>query len=173
MVIDDDEEVDEQDDRSKYRSNDDDLDSTVASTAVSAPGLPSGGRAKIPLSACDLTSIQELRRQVESEKHAELGSVISKHTFVGVVDMQLGQSMLQHLTKLFLVNHDRLAEELFYQLGLRQFGNLGRLHLKPSPGLKDLLEIAVDAEEDTHESGMTKSEIVDVSILAWYRDRIG
>jgi DNA mismatch repair protein MLH1 len=157
MVIDDDEE--QEDSRSKYRAGDD-----VESTIASATHAAQPRRSKIPLSACDLTSIQELRQNVEQEKHAELTSIIQRHTFVGVVDMRLGQSMLQHLTKLFLVDHDALSEELFYQLGLRQFGNLGRLHLKPPPSLRELLEIAIEGETDSHQSGMTQEEILEVSI---------
>lgn len=56
------------------------------------------------------------------------------------------------------------SEELFYQLGLRQFGNFSRLKLQPPPPLRTLIEIAVELEEATEESGLTKPQIVDVGV---------
>lgn len=56
-------------------------------------------------------------------------------------------------------------EELFYQLGLRQFGDMSRLKLQPAPSLKDLLEISVGVEESTKESNLTKPQIVEACSL--------
>lgn len=53
-------------------------------------------------------------------------------------------------------------EELFYQLGLRQFGDFNRLKLEPPPPLRALVKLAVDAEEGTKHSRLSKAEIVDV-----------
>lgn len=53
-------------------------------------------------------------------------------------------------------------EELFYQLGLRQFGDFSRIKLDPPPSLREMIEIAVDAE-NTDSSNLSKSQIVDVS----------
>jgi len=54
------------------------------------------------------------------------------------------------------------SEELFYQLGIRQFGDFSRIKLKPPPSLRSLLEIAVEADETTLKSQLSKTEIVDV-----------
>ena len=142
--------------RSKYRGEDSEGKQSMTSGAAR-------GSRKIAQTDCDLTSVQELRQAVEQGAHAELTAILKQHTFVGVIDLATGQSMLQHRTKLFLVNHNQLAEELFYQLGLRQFGAMGRLHLKPPPSLRELLEIAMESEPDSGESGMSSDEIVDVS----------
>jgi hypothetical protein len=53
-------------------------------------------------------------------------------------------------------------EELFYQLGLRQFGDFSRIKLDPPPSLREMIEIAVEAE-NTDTSKLSKSQIVDVS----------
>ena len=53
-------------------------------------------------------------------------------------------------------------EELFYQLGLRQFGNFSKMKLEPAPSLKNLVEIAVEAEDSTKNSNLTKPQIVEV-----------
>jgi DNA mismatch repair protein MLH1 len=62
---------------------------------------------------------------------------------------------------MLLTNVCRSREELFYQLGLRQFGDMSRLKLQPAPSLRGLLEISVGAEESTKESNLTKEQIVE------------
>ncbi len=53
-------------------------------------------------------------------------------------------------------------EELFYQLGLKQFGNFARLKLDPPAPLRALITLAVDAEQNTELSKLSKPQIVDV-----------
>ena len=55
-------------------------------------------------------------------------------------------------------------EELFYQLGLRQFGNFRKIKLEPPPPVKKLVALAVDIEEDLKNTNLHKDEIVDVRI---------
>ncbi|KAE9385345.1 hypothetical protein BT96DRAFT_960757 [Gymnopus androsaceus JB14] len=112
-------------------------------------------------SECFLTSVIGLRKRLEKGKHKLLTEILEKHIFVGIVDMDLCLSLVQYSTKLYLINHGALAEELFYQLGLRQFGDFSRLKLEPSPSLHDLIGIAVDEEEISEETTLSKSEIVD------------
>ena len=57
---------------------------------------------------------------------------------------------------------DLCREELFYQLGLRQFGDFSRLKLEPPPPLRVVVRLAVDAEDGTKHSTLSKTEIVDV-----------
>jgi hypothetical protein len=52
---------------------------------------------------------------------------------------------------------------LFYQLGLRQFGNFPKLKLDPPAPLRPLITLAVDAEQNTELSNLSKPQIVDVS----------
>jgi hypothetical protein len=47
-------------------------------------------------------------------------------------------------------------------LGVRQFGDFSRIKLEPPPSLRSLLEIAVEADETTVKSQLSKTEIVDV-----------
>ena len=51
---------------------------------------------------------------------------------------------MQHNTRLYLLNHGALAAELFYQLGLRQFGNFSRFRLDSPPDLRTLVQVAVE-----------------------------
>ncbi|KAF8548260.1 DNA mismatch repair protein MutL [Imleria badia] len=119
------------------------------------------GLRDIPESSCDLTSILELRKLVQKSVHHDLTEIIKKHTFVGIVDDYRCLSLIQHATKLYLVNHAALAEEMFYQLALMQFGSYRRLKLDPPPPLRTLIKLAVDAEPGTEKSGLSKNEIVD------------
>ncbi|KAJ7634137.1 histidine kinase-like ATPase [Mycena polygramma] len=129
---------------------------------------------EIKESECILTSVEKLRQNAIKGKHKQLSEILEKHTFVGIVDLNKCLSLIQHSTKLYLVNHGALAEELFYQLGLRQFGNFTRLKLQPPPPLRTLIEIAVELEEATEESGLTKPQIVDriVETLMARRDML-
>jgi len=111
---------------------------------------------------------------VAKGKHTHLTEILENHIFVGVVDLDRCLSLLQHSTKLYLVNHGALTEELFYQPGLRQFGDFNRLKLEPPPPLRAMVKLAVDAEEGTKHSRLTKAQIVDfiVQTLMERRDML-
>lgn len=55
-------------------------------------------------------------------------------------------------------------EELFYQLGARQFGDFGKLHLDPPPSIRSLLELSVTCENGISEAGLTVESVIDVSL---------
>ncbi|KAJ3813073.1 histidine kinase-like ATPase [Lentinula aff. lateritia] len=112
-------------------------------------------------SECFLTSVTTLRNRIVKGKHKLLTEILEKHTFVGIVDVDRCLSLIQYSTKLYLVNHGALAEELFYQLGLRHFGDFSRLKLEPPPSLRELVKIAVDAEDISEETSLSKPDIVD------------
>ncbi|BGP19480.1 DNA mismatch repair protein Mlh1 [Rhodosporidiobolus nylandii] len=116
-------------------------------------------RVRIAQSECALTSVRQLRKEVIDGRHEGLDQIVKNHIFVGVADLDTW-SMLQHQTKLYLVNHSALAEELFYQLGLRQFGRFSRVKLKPPPSLKKLIRLAVnraEAQAQREAAGVTTS----------------
>jgi DNA mismatch repair protein MLH1 len=56
---------------------------------------------------------------------------------------------------------------LFYQLGLRQFGAYGRQILDPPLSVRELLEIALDGEDEVQAKGLTVEQVLEVSLL-WY-----
>ncbi|EGO03568.1 hypothetical protein SERLA73DRAFT_165231 [Serpula lacrymans var. lacrymans S7.3] len=150
------------------------LDDPLASTDHNSPSTSAVKVAEIKESAVALCSVQTLRQAVVTGKHHQLTEIIGKHTFVGFVDLPRCLSLVQHSTKLYLVNYGALAEELFYQLGLRQFANFGKLKLDPPPPLRTLVSLAVDNEEGIENSRLTKSQIVDhiVEILMRHRDML-
>jgi len=100
----------------------------------------------------ELASVLSLRADVESRCHTWLRQLLTEHTFVGVVSAQL--SLLQHQTRLYLVNHRRLADQLFYQICLYQFGNCGLLQLEERPSVSELALLGLSQSE----AGWTESD---------------
>ncbi|KZT70490.1 DNA mismatch repair protein MutL [Daedalea quercina L-15889] len=130
-------------------------------TGMNTPPQAGSRVRDIKESQCYLTSVRSLRAAVVKGKHNHLTDILQKHTFVGIVDVNKCLSLIQHSTKLYLINHGALAEELFYQLGVRQFGDMSRLRLDPAPSLRTLVTLAVDAEEGVQQSKLTRPQIVD------------
>ncbi|ODN92837.1 DNA mismatch repair protein MLH1 [Cryptococcus wingfieldii CBS 7118] len=124
-------------------------------------GSSKGKGKEIEESVCEFTSIQALRKAVLKNASSELHEILSRHAFVGQVSSQLTLSLIQHATKLFLVNHAALADEHFYQLALRQFGAFNRIKLEPQPNLRELLTLAVEDEEGLGDAGLSKEDVVD------------
>lgn len=89
-----------------------------------------------------LASVKELRAEVRSSIHEDLTAIFTEHVFVGIVDLASRFCVIQHLTKLYLVDYGAVSAELFYQIGLSEFGNFGTITLQPSLILKDLLSAA-------------------------------
>lgn len=57
------------------------------------------------------------------------------------------------------------SEEMFYQLGLRQFGAFSRIQLNPPVNLKELIQIGIESEEDAEaKSGKPKEELIQVGV---------
>ena len=101
-----------------------------------------------PLAApapCELTSVCELRAELEAGAHAGLTEVFRRYTYVGAATGAL--ALLQHGTKLYLASVPRLSRELFRQQALLRFGAVPVLALAPPAPLLPLLLDALDAAE--------------------------
>ncbi|OCF37800.1 DNA mismatch repair protein MLH1 [Kwoniella heveanensis BCC8398] len=136
------------------------LDPSQLSTFAESQVLE-GKEKEIPESECAFTSIHELRNAVRKGANAELMEIMQRHAFVGIVDRHMCLSLVQHSTKLYLVNHASLADEHFYHLGLRQFGAFNRLRLQPAPELRELLHLAAEDEPGILEAGLEIDEVVE------------
>ncbi|KAA8590061.1 DNA mismatch repair protein Mlh1 [Etheostoma spectabile] len=102
--------------------------------------------------AVKLTSIKELRAEITENTHKGLQEMLQDHSFVGCVNPQW--TLVQHHTKLYLLNTTKLSQELFYQILIYDFGNFGVLRLSTPAPLYDLAMLALDSEE----SGWTKED---------------
>lgn len=96
---------------------------------------------------CRLTSIKDLRAEVRDNMHNELTNLFATHTFVGIVDEQRRVAAIQGGVKLYLVDYGMLSNEYFYQVGLTDFGNFGRIKFDPPLRLHDVLLLAASQEK--------------------------
>uniref|UniRef100_A0A4W4EY27 DNA mismatch repair protein MLH1 n=1 Tax=Electrophorus electricus TaxID=8005 RepID=A0A4W4EY27_ELEEL len=99
-----------------------------------------------------LTSVKELRREIDEQAHKGLQEMFQNHSFVGCVNPQW--TLVQHHTKLYLLNTTKLSQELFYQILIYDFGNFGVLRLSSPAPLYELAMLALDSEE----SGWTEED---------------
>ncbi|PLW11883.1 hypothetical protein PCANC_21973 [Puccinia coronata f. sp. avenae] len=115
---------------------------------------------KVEESRCLLASIRDLKQEIKCKTDNDLENLIRHHTFVGVVDTQKGYSCIQHETQLYLVYHFSFCEELFYQLGVRQFGSFDRVQLKPAVSVHKLVTLAVESEPSEYLDKIGRSNAV-------------
>lgn len=100
-----------------------DEDSQDRGAVLAAPADEPKGR-EIVESTCEFTSILDLRRLARKKGDSggrdnrtcvgwlslsDVTELMHKHAFIGVVDRQLCLSLLQHSTKLYLINHASLG----------------------------------------------------------------
>ena len=93
---------------------------------------------------CCLTSVLELRAEIDKAEHKGLKDMLQNHKFVGCVEKSL--ALMQHGTKLYLTNVTALSTELFYQIILFAFRNCGRICLNPPAPIFELLLLALNAQ---------------------------
>ncbi|XP_073337330.1 DNA mismatch repair protein Mlh1 [Pagrus major] len=91
-----------------------------------------------------LNSIKELRAEITETTHKGLQEMLQNHSFVGCVNPQW--TLIQHHTKLYLLNSTTLSQELFYQILIYDFGNFGVLRLSTPAPLYDLAMLALESE---------------------------
>lgn len=96
--------------------------------SITAPSNTLSKSREIKESECFLTSVKNLRKKIQKEKHRreflfffnsntrrghfyqlELTEILEKHIFVGIVDLERCLSLIQYSTKLYLLNHGALA----------------------------------------------------------------
>lgn len=99
-----------------------------------------------------LTSVLNLQDEIKQNIHSGVRDMFQNNTFVGCVDEEF--SLMQHQTKLYLVNTTKLSAELFYQLMIFDFGNFGLLRLSEPAPIYELAMLALDLDE----SGWTEAD---------------
>ncbi|KNC53251.1 DNA mismatch repair protein mlh1 [Thecamonas trahens ATCC 50062] len=123
---------------------------TSAAQKAKAPAAPrapassnaSGKRILAPPPSIVLMSVLSLCEEVMADEHAGLSAVFRRHKFVGCVDASY--ALVQHETKLYLLDLPKLSQALYYQLGLAGFGAFPRFVFSNKPKLADLVTIALD-----------------------------
>ncbi|KAJ2124104.1 DNA mismatch repair protein [Coemansia sp. RSA 720] len=131
------------------------LSSEFPQLAASAPNLTPGKSYTAPKPEprveVRLSSILNLRKELQRRAHTDLTQVLSEHTFVGFVDDR--RALIQHQTRLYMVDYCKISYHLFYHRFMFDFMNFGRLVLQPAPSIYELAMMAatelgsVDAEK--------------------------
>ena len=91
-----------------------------------------------------LTSVLQLQEDISTQVSDELLKLFRGHIFVGVINPEL--AILQHKTKLYLMNTTKLTQELFYQILIKDFGNFAMFRLSEPAPLRDLAILGLDSE---------------------------
>ncbi|KAG2195568.1 hypothetical protein INT47_001315 [Mucor saturninus] len=83
----------------------------------------------------------------EGRVHVNLGSI---HTLRKAIAKEENQddtfALIQHEQNIYMVNYNVASEELFYQVIMGQFQNMGKIELNPT-SIKELILIAITLEE--------------------------
>eukprot|EP00731_Ephydatia_muelleri_P030657 Em0022g171a len=93
-----------------------------------------------------LNSVQHLQQLVRDGQHSGLSQIFQNHKFVGCVDQT--RALMQHQTKLYLVDLAKVTPELFYQLTVFDFGNFGFLQLSSPAPIHELVMVALESKEN-------------------------
>ncbi|CAG8705201.1 7720_t:CDS:10 [Funneliformis mosseae] len=135
------------------------------SSKVTANSNIVGGKRKRERFEVRLTSILTLRKRLKEVEHKGLTELLANHTFVGCVDDSLTLALVQHQTKLYMINYNTLSEELFYQLTLLEFHNFGFIHLSIPAPIRELIIFALEScDHDELEDLKSNEEIAQIIV---------
>ncbi|GMM29384.1 mismatch repair ATPase [Martiniozyma asiatica (nom. inval.)] len=90
-----------------------------------------------------LVSIKELRDEVKERAFSSLTEIFAQHTFVGIADYNKRLLCLQYDVKLYLVDYGSIFAELFYQIGLADFANFGRIVIEGGVDMCNLVQTEI------------------------------
>lgn len=78
----------------------------------------------------NLKSIVDLRSNLESQHSKPLTELFANLTYIGIIDPHRRLCSVQYDVKLLIIDYGAVLNELFYQLGLINFGNFGTIELQ-------------------------------------------
>lgn len=107
--------------------------------------------------SCEYVSVQALIREIKSGCSGELEAMLRNHTYVGAVDCYF--SLIQHGTRLILLDHSHLLKDMYYQIALRRFAELDKWVLEQPVSLAAYLEAALGAEHAAGRLDVPHSEV--------------
>ncbi len=88
----------------------------------------------------NLDSIKSLRREVKEEVNSELTELFGRHTYVGIADYSKRLLCLQYDVRLYLLDFASVCNEFFYQVGLSDFSNFGKIRFTNPVDIRELLK---------------------------------
>uniref|UniRef100_A0A383V9C2 DNA mismatch repair protein S5 domain-containing protein n=1 Tax=Tetradesmus obliquus TaxID=3088 RepID=A0A383V9C2_TETOB len=100
---------------------------------------------KLPPVVTQLSSVHELLDEVAAAVHGELQELFRQHTWVGMADDRL--ALLQHGTRLYLVDTSAISRDLFRQLLLARWEAPRVMALAEPLPVRQLMAAALQLEE--------------------------
>ena len=88
----------------------------------------------------DLTSITEICETIREEADDQIVEMLRSHTIVGPADISAGKWLIQHGTKLLMINVNAASRVLMYQLAMAKFNGFKPISIRPPARLSDLIE---------------------------------
>ncbi|CAN6458459.1 unnamed protein product [Victoria cruziana] len=95
--------------------------------------------------SADLTSIQQLLNDIDSNTHAGLLDIVKHCTYIGMADDRL--ALLQYNTRLYLMNVVNISKELMYQQVLQKFAHFNAIQLSNPAPLHQLMLMELEEQE--------------------------
>lgn len=89
--------------------------------------------------------MQEVLEDLEHNSHVGLCQTLREHAFVGHV--KVNSVLLQHRTKLMLVNMSCLSADLMYQQAISNYMNFSSITIEDAPKVAELLMIGLESRE--------------------------
>ncbi|XP_061337370.1 DNA mismatch repair protein MLH1 isoform X2 [Gastrolobium bilobum] len=117
-----------------------------------------------PKDSTELTSVQELLDEINSNCHTGMMDIVQHCTYVGMADDVF--ALLQHKTHLYLANVVNLSKELMYQQVLSRFAHFNAIQLSDPVPLKDLIILALkedDLDSECNDDDDLKDKIAEMN----------
>ena len=116
-----------------------------------------------------LTSVLQLQNDIKKSTDHELTELMHEHTFVGIVDAEF--ALLQHTTKLYLLNTTKLSQELFYQILIKDFGNFPMVCLSEPAPIYDLAILGLNLEQSGWTAADGNKNDLAVFLVKFYNEK--
>ncbi|KMZ57672.1 hypothetical protein ZOSMA_83G00490 [Zostera marina] len=120
-----------------------------------------------PKKSADLTSLHELLNEIDQNTHSSLLDIVKNCTYVGMADDIF--ALIQHDTRLYLVNVVNVSEELMYQQVLRRFAHFNAIQLSDPAPIHELIMMALSEEnaecEDVESEDFNKIAEMNTELL--------
>ena len=120
----------------------------MATPPPPAPAAPAAQSGPVPASRMPrledphLTSVRDLVKGLEGDRHYGLQQLFENHIFVGSVSGRF--AVVQHETKLYLVDTRALSTQLCYESALRRIGQCTPLAFKTPIKLEPMMRLGLD-----------------------------
>lgn len=114
--------------------------------------------------SCEYVSVQALIWEIKSNRSAALEAMLRNHTYVGAVDCYF--SLIQHGTRLMLLDHSHLLKDMYYQIALRRFAELDSWALEQPVDLGAFLDAALQSEHLAGRLDVPRTDITSLTIAA-------